>query len=790
MKYIYSVILICVSLLTGYAQQTSTQIIKGQVNDEASKTPLPGVTVIVLNTTPLIGTTTDENGYFKLASVPLGRNSIKVSFMGYEPRQINDLVVTAGKEVVLNLSLTESISQLTEVEVSYDRNKDKRVTNNDMSSVSARVFNADETRKYAGALGDPSRMASNFAGVVAGNDSRNDIVVRGNSPNGMLWQMEGLNIPNPNHFGALNSTGGPVSILNNNNIDKSDFMTSAFPAQYGNALAGVFDLRLRNGNNEKHEFLGQVGFNGFELGAEGPLFKKGGASYLVNYRYSTLGVFQKLGIDFGTGSATPLYQDLNYKVHIPVAKRGKLSFFGIAGTSSVKFLGKEVDTTKGNLYSDAFSNTIVNYATMINGIAYEHRLGEKTSARLTVGYSLTDEKFRGDSISYVTLEEFKDGEAHFNTNKYSATFQLFHKFNSRHSLVSGFSGDYTAFILENSTFYKGSIERKLVDQNDNMLLGQAFTQWKYRAGEKVTFISGIHYQYLDISGSSIVEPRVGVKWNVHPKHLLSLGYGLHGQAQSVYTYFVLTPGPTGNQYTNKKLDFSKSHHAVLSHDWNLTSNLHVKTEAYYQYLFDVPVQQYRGSYSALNTGADFAPANEDSLVNKGTGQNYGAELTIEHYFHKGYYFLITSSLFNSTYKGSDKVERNTAFNTGFVLNVLGGKEFKLGNNGNVLAINIKLVYTGGRYLTPIDFNLSKQAGTAVFVADKAYSEKQPDYFRTDLKLAYRKEFKRSTMEFALDLQNVTNHKNVFRQAYNPRLNKVVTEYQQGFFPVPTFRFTF
>jgi hypothetical protein len=772
------------------AQEPNTQTVKGTIIDDASKTPIPGVNVILLNSNPVKATQTDANGFFKLTDVPVGRQSFQFQYLSYENGFMKDVIISAGKEVILNYNMTESVSQLNEVEVTYDRGKDKTVTNNDMVSVSARAFNIEETKKYAGALGDPSRMAANFAGVVAGNDSRNDIVVRGNSPNGMLWQMEGLNIPNPNHFGALNSTGGPVSMLNNNNIDKSDFLTSAFPAQYGNATAGVFDLRLRNGNNEKHEFLAQVGFNGFEGGAEGPLGPKGKASYLINYRYSTLGIFQQLGIDFGTGSATPLYQDINYKFYVPIGKRGKLTVFGIAGNSSVKFLGNEVDTTLINLYSDALSNTIVNYFTNITGVGYEHRLGEKTTAKLSLGYSQTDENFRGDSISYLSREEFKSGEAKFNTQKYSATLNVYHKFNARHSLISGATGDLTNFKLQNTNVYQGKIENKLIDINSTIGLLQGFTQWKFRATEKLTFNTGVHYQYFDLSNSHMVEPRAGIKYALAKKHTLSAGYGLHSQTQSIYNYFVITPTPTGIVYTNQNLNFTKSHHSVLSYDWNITNQLHIKSEVYYQSLFNIPVQNSPGSFSSLNTGADFVPSNEDSLVNNGTGTNYGAELTIEHYFNKGFYFLITGSLFNSTYKGSDGIERNTAFNTGNVLNVLGGKEFKLGKKGDVIAINLRTCWTGGRYLTPVDFNLSQQAGTAVYIDDKAYSEKQPDYFRVDVKIAYRKEFKRATMEFAVDLQNVTNQENVFRQTYNVRYNKVVTEYQQGFFPVPLFRLTF
>lgn len=254
--------------------QQQTQRISGYIYDEASRVPLTGVIVTVLNTTPARGAATDENGRFRIDSVTIGRRSLKISYISYEDKVINDVVVTAGKEVNLDIALQEAVHSLNEVTISYDRGKDKNRTINDMALISARSFNVDETKKYAGALGDPSRMAANFAGIVAGNDSRNDIVVRGNSPTGMLWQIEGLNAPNPNHFGTITSTGGPVSMLNNNNIAKSDFLTGAFPAQYGNALAGAFDIKLRNGNRDKAEYVAQIGFNGFEGGAEGPIGKK------------------------------------------------------------------------------------------------------------------------------------------------------------------------------------------------------------------------------------------------------------------------------------------------------------------------------------------------------------------------------------------------------------------------------------------------------------------------------------------------------------------------------------
>ncbi|HCN05819.1 MAG TPA: TonB-dependent receptor, partial [Bacteroidetes bacterium] len=271
-----------------------TQVVRGTVIDAISNAPIPGarVTVMIDGKGPK-GAIVQRDGSFKIAGIDLGRHTISIASIGYDPYVNDNVLVTSGKEVVLTITLNEAFSQTADVEVVYERAKDVGTTNNEYATVSGRAFNLEDTKRYAGALGDPSRMAQNFAGVVGANDSRNDIVVRGNSPAGMLWMMEGMIIPNPNHFGSLGSTGGPVSMLNNNVLDKSDFMTSAFPAMYGNAISGAFDLQMRKGNTDRHEFVGQIGFNGFEFGAEGPTWE--GSSYLVNYRYSTLGIFKALG---------------------------------------------------------------------------------------------------------------------------------------------------------------------------------------------------------------------------------------------------------------------------------------------------------------------------------------------------------------------------------------------------------------------------------------------------------------------------------------------------------------
>src|SRR5690554_4405469 len=326
----------------GLYAQDFTQNIHGQIIDKTTQTPIIGANIIVLDTDPLIGTVSDLSGYYELTNVPTGRVSVRVSYLGYESVTMTDLELTTGKELVLNFAIEEKVTKLEElVVVAGDEKSQPR---NDMATVSSRQFTVEESQRYAGGRNDVSRMAQNFAGVRGSNDAVNDIVIRGNSPVGLLWRMENIDIPNPNHFGTLGSTGGPVSMLNNNVLANSDFSTGAFPAEYGNAISGVFDLKLRNGNSHSYEFLGQVGFNGFELGAEGPINREKKSSFVVNYRYSTLGVLSALGFNFGTGTAVPYYQDVSFKVRLPVDEKNVFSVFGLGGVSHIDILTSQ-DTT-------------------------------------------------------------------------------------------------------------------------------------------------------------------------------------------------------------------------------------------------------------------------------------------------------------------------------------------------------------------------------------------------------------------------------------------------------------
>jgi hypothetical protein len=765
----------------------NTQNIRGNVIDEFTKLPLPGASIIITGTNPVVGTTTDANGKFKIEGQNPGRYTLKVSYIGYQDRYITNLELFAGKELVIVAELEEKVTQMKEVVISASI--DKTRPSNDMATVSARTFSVEETNRYAGSLGDPSRMAQNFAGVMSAGDSRNDIIIRGNSPMGLLWRMEGINIPNPNHFGASGTTGGPVTMLNNNLLRNSDFFTGAFPAEYGNALSGVFDLKMRSGNNENYEFVGQIGFNGFELGAEGPFSKKKNASFLVNYRYSTLAVFDALGLNSIVGSSVPQYQDVNFKIDIPTKKMGHWTMFGIGGTSFIQIWDSKKKDDEAS-YGLAGTDTDFGSDMGVIGLSNVYYFNKKTRLKTNISISGTRATTALDSLkgkNKIKSQYFRSSNQESN---FSFSSSLNHKFSAKDMIVAGLIIDnyhvnYIDSVYRNQT----NDYFKLTDTKGSTELYQAFIQEKHKFNNKLLINGGIHFQYFGLNGSSAIEPRAGVEWKVGKGKTVSFGYGFQSQTQPKLIYFVRTEMPDGSiEETNKDLGFTQSNQFVASYQQIFGLNFRFKTEAYYQALQNAPISKSSPNYSVLNEGAYFYITQMDSLVNKGSGSNYGVEFTFEKFLSKHYYFLSTVSLFRSLYKGYNEIQHPTAFDNRFVINVLGGYEIPI--KTNKLNLDLKGVYAGGKPYTPIDVTASEQQNAPVYLNDKAFSEKHPNYFRIDLRISYRMNMGKTDQEFALDIQNITNHQNVFQQVWDPINKELKTDYQQGLFPMFLFRIYF
>jgi CarboxypepD_reg-like domain len=779
-------VLVCLSVNLGFAQDVALkQTIKGTIIDEQSGNVLSNVTVIVEGIAAS-GDISDSLGNFKLRNIPIGRQTIRASLAGYEEAIIRNIEVTSSKEVVVEIRLKELVKKLEEVVIKAGKQKNKPL--NEAAVVSARQFSVDEAVRYSGTRNDPSRMAQNFAGVSGTNDARNDIIIRGNSPAGVLWRMEGVDIPNPNHYSTLGSTGGPVTILNTNTLKNSDFMTSAFPAQYGNAVAGVFDLRMRNGNNEKYEFLGQLGFNGIEVGAEGPLNIGKKSSFLIDYRYSMVAAIQKLGLNVGTGSATPYYQDLNFKINIPTEKAGTFSLFGLGGESHVKFEAVDEDnlyaTNDGSLRERNFKSM-----TGVVGFAHTYFFNANTSGRLTLTASGLDSKYR------ETFYNVKPDSIAFYKRttqvKYSAGYTFNKKFSSRNQLTAGVVADLNKLQLRNDYIPDGdSALVTFFDTKKNAVLLKGFANFSHRFSDKLSSNFGLYSQLFTLNNSYSVEPRWNIKYQFLPNQSLAFGMGLHSQLQPLEVYFYQSRDANGEvELTNQDLNFVKSLHGVLAYDISFSRHLRLKAEAYGQYIYDAAVEKMSSSFSMLNAGADFYFPYKTNLFNGGKGYNYGAELTIERFLDKGFYYLFTASLFESKYSGSDKVWRNTAFNSNYTFNFLAGREFRLNKKASV-GFDTKIAYAGGQRYTPFDIAASAAAGYVIFKEDQAYELKNDDYFRWDFKISYARNGRKTTQKWYVDFQNISNRKNMYVRTLNPKDGTISEIYQIGFFPNINYMITF
>ena len=795
MKKLLILIAFFSATLTAFAQ-SPVQVVRGIIIDRVSEKPLPGVSITISGLS--MGVISDSVGRYVFTAVPLGRHQFNYGSAGYHPAIIPSVLVTAGKEVILDVSLEQRLVTLSTMTVTATK-AGRGAATNEFTAGSSRSFNIEDITRYAGGRNDPSKLVSNFAGVAANSDARNDIVVRGNSPAGVLWKIEGNPSPSPNHFATLGTSGGPVSALNTNVLKTSDFLTGAFPAEYGNATAAVFDISLRSGNSSKHEQTFQLNaFSGFEATIEGPLNgKNNGAAYLASYRYSFAQVAHAIGINIGT-KAVPNYQDWAFNITTGRSKAGKFSFFGMGGLSNINFRGKDVDST--DFYAQADQDAYDKSNFYFLGVRHNLELDSRTYLRTVVSFANTLDKY--DQYRYPDpvppyANRWLQYSSSNKTNTVRLSSYLNQKLSSRFSWRVGFTGEDMGLdlrVLDKTARPPAAPFDTVSDYHGSNFLWQYFAQFKYRASERFTIVGGMHGTYFDLNRSSALEPRLSFSYQLPAAQTIYLSYGLHSQLQPLPVYFKTIDEETGQKDpSNRNLGFTRAHHFVVGYEWRFQPDWRLKAEFYYQHLFDVPVERQSSGFSMLNAGADFGFPDKVGLVNKGTGDNKGMEWTVERFLSHGYYLLFTASLFDSKYKGSDDIQRNTAFNYKYVFNVLAGKEWRMGSNGNnALTVDVRLSTIGGRYTTPINVAASLSAGYEILDTLHYNSQQLDPYFRMDTKFGYRINSRKRKLSqtFYLDLQNVTNRKNIFLLQYNQAKGVAAPIYQIRFFPDILYRIQF
>ncbi len=761
--------------------QSPTQTVGGQVLDEASRMPIPGATVILEGTDPVIGGATNASGEFRLIGVPVGRYDIRVSSLGYEPVLLKEIIVGSGKEVFLTVSLIESSETGDEVVIKARTLKGRAL--NRTAVTSARMLSVEEGSRYAGGFDDPARLASSFAGV-AGAVGNNGVVIRGNAPKSTAWRMEGVEIPNPNHFADLEVFGGGgLTVLSSHLLDNSDFLTGAFPAEYGNALSGIFDIRMRRGNPRQREHRAQIGLIGIDLASEGPFVEGKSSSYIFNYRYSTLSLLHPLLPDDADGTH---YQDLSFKLHFPMNATGILSVWGIGGIDG-SGQSAETDSTQWQYLQDRQEQSVdqfmgaagINYTLPLSGDAFfrsslavggngidlsTERID--TELRLHPDEKITSTTWNAVLSSFINAEVGKD---HLNRTGLELT-----------------ALNYDMLLKRAPEPEEGL--QTIVDRSGTGFLLSAYTSSIISLGNAWQATLGLHGQFFTLNGHYTVEPRAGIAWGFRPDQRLGIAYGLHSRLERLNFYLAQAEAGDAILYPNRDLDFSKAHHLVLSYDLEITPDFRLKIEPYYQYLFSIPVVP-NSPFSFINMENDWFL--NDSLTNDGKGRNYGIDLTLEHFLKDGYYFLLSGSLFESRYAGGDGLWRDTRFNRNYVVNLLCGKEWNLGEEGrNVLSLNVRTTFQGGDRRTPVDLPASVAAEDVVYDEERAFSIGADPTFLLHTTLSFRINGRGHTSTIALNVLNATGVKEFYGDRYNFATQRVEGNNEAIIIPNLSYRIEF
>lgn len=755
----FTVCSLLLPLTAGAKEQTPTQTIRGIAIDKSSGAPLSHISV-GLSDIPGMETTTDDKGRFILPNVPVGRHEIRASSVGYESSVISEIMLTSAKETYLEIQLRESVRELDEIVINNRINKEEPLNN--MALAGARMLSVEEARRYAGGFDDPARLASSFAGVSpsAGN---NGISIHGNAPHLLQWKLEGIEIPNPNHFADIATLGGGVlSALSSNVLGNSDFFTGAFPAEYGNAVSGVFDMKMRNGNNQQHEHTAQFGLLGIDFASEGPLNRERHSSYIANYRYSTVSLLSKMESDL---AETIDFQDLNFKMNFPTHKSGTFSVWGIGLIDKYKETPDEDSEKWENLGDRATSKA----DQIVAAAGINHRYFLRGGAMWITSLATTFARYK---LS-VDLTNFADATTPYmdSYNKYTnLIFQssINKKFSSRFTNQTGITYTKMFYRMNFDLAPQEGYALNNISKGDGSTdLISVYNSSLISLGDNVEMSIGVNAQMMTLNKEWTVEPRVSLRWQASERSSFAVAYGLHSRMEKMDVYFVKTPGTT--ETANKKLGFTKSHHLMLSFAYRLGNDMHLKIEPYAQFLYDVPVMA-DSSYSVLNR-RDFWV--EDPLVNKGKGENFGVDITFEKYMTRGLYYMITASIFDSRYCGGDGIWHNTRYNRNYIINGLIGKEWMVGRHKhNVFGINLKLTLQGGERYSPVDevATLADPDKEVQYDETRAFSKQMSPMILANYSISYKINRKRVSHEFAIQQINATRSEEFYGHDYNIKTN--------------------
>lgn len=763
-----------------YAQQ---QNIRGTVTDQISGQPLAGVQVSF----EAYAVTTDSLGYFLLAGLPVGRVSITCRAGGYEVYRSEELLLNSRKEIFLEVTLKPNGIILNEVKVSGKYSLDAEPVN-PTAFVSVRSFTPEETERIPAAMSDPARMALSLSGIQSGRyDDENQLIIRGNSPMGLLWRIEGVDIPSPNHFTKHGSSAGGVTLFSTAVIAKSDFFTGGMPAEYGNALSGVFDIRLRKGNDQKNTNSFKAGLLGIDLSTEGPI-KKGRSSYLINYRYSTFGLINRMKLYLSDERSLKTFEDLSFNlVFYSKDHKTRTNIFGVGGFSTEHEYPVKDPAKRDPGIQDEWEDLDRDNRVGIAGVSVQRTMNHRSSLKAGLALVGSQIKITEDTLDLKDVRFRYENEIYLD-KRISGSLHYVNQLSKRTFFKSGFIINYLNFkffkelyprYLLNDPAKKDDARRLFADGDGTTHYTQAYALVMHDLTPRLRLNAGFHLLRHGLNRETSLEPRLSAKYWLNSTHQFSMAAGLYSQLIPMSTYFVtqkvVDDDRVSYHYPNKNLNFPRTFHLVLGHTLRMRENWKLVSELYYQNITRVTIQPLKDSnFWFLNYASGWPDV---EVVAQGEGENYGLDVALEKRFSNRYYLLLNGSVYDALFTTLDKIPYKSAFSDGYSSALTFGKEFKVGTGS--LHAGARVLYNGGFRYSPADVEKTMQLRFYYPVIAQTNALRSPAYFRIDTRISYRINLKKLASVVSLDIQNLTNRQNYTRAVFNYSKKEVELQRRSG-----------
>lgn len=781
-------VVLLVSVIAGIGSIVHAQVgeIMGRVVQKSNLQPLIGVNVEIQDTT--IGAVTDMDGYYKIEKIPVGIYIIKISYIGFETRIIPNVMIKTNKPAYVNAEMTEQVIESETITVTtgyFEQPED--------APVSVQSLSYEEIRRAAGSYEDVSRMLQNFPGVNLTSDDRNDLVIRGGSPSEVLFTLDEIEIPNPNHFGTQGATGGPVTMLSNEFVEKIQFMSGAFNATYGHKLSGSMDIQMREGNREGFSGKIDLGVSGAGGFIEGPLNNKKG-SYLFGIHRSYLDLFEGV-LDYG---GLPVYTNAQGKLVYDFNNNQQFNFLFIGGDDYIE-MDHEVDVDDYTLaQTDTVTYSDVDFRSRqyTVGATLRSILGENFYTYLIASHSynhfytdinevdIAGFHIDGDDKLTDKSEILKNNSYDNTSTEQVSTIKLKTNWNAHKNslLTTGIYSNFNQYkheIIYNPTHpdevnYYGQLPNPFVVtiKEDPVAKYGSFLNLRQRLMDRLVVNLGIRYDYYDLLKEGNFSPRLNFKYTISERLDVHAGTGRYFQNPE----FVWITSDLANK--DILTDFRCDHY-VVGFNYLLSPSTKFSVEVYHKEYFDYPVVADSGysMVSMANSGAVYGSSNDyNKLISKGKGKATGIDLMVHKKLTDKLYGLVSFSYSEIKHKALDGIFRPGDFDNKYVFNILGGYRLS-----KAWEFSARWRYAGGRPYTPYDQDISTASGIGQLDLNRINEKRYKPYHRLDIRMDHRSFYKWGTWIEYITIDNVYNRDNDFYHYWNKAQNKTTFASQIGIF---------